>query len=1267
MTTRTTWNRQSSISLCLRLLLSAGLLALPTSGLACGSGGGNNAETLDSGADSDTDVDAACLEGQIRMPSGECYTSPCWADPVGGLGAQCAAQHRQCDEDEKGGRCGDCYSEYVWDDSLLACRSPLPCDTLDCAVSHRRCIESSKDAYCAECLDGYDEHDGECVRINCQPGAVGSILDQCSGQSRFCVDHDEGEPPACEECWEGFAEREGVCSRVKDCLTAQCGVANKTCIPAAGTVDADCGACLPGYTQSGFNCVADQGATCADIAYACENQLHRECVERSPAVCGDCLEGYVDVAKLGGCVKKVACDSAACSALGRTCTLDGSPGCGDCVTGYVSVLGTSQCRKLQTCMDLDCGNLDCVPATNRYDAFCAPSCPQGEVPTVQGCKPCNRTCTGPGEEGVWAVLAANGKCLCRTKPGYFFTFASSTGTFRCDADGDGWVRQSARSEMESDDPEIRDNARCDLSKIKYIRLVNEAGQTKTIRLMNEVPLYESDRNDDDELLNLEFSDPSKALPKYGVGGKTLPFAKELNRFTKVCHTLRTDYNDNGVADIEEHTNTGIVPYKLTSDQLVFNKYAYYVELHDGRLDASRTTWVITERKRTALATLPEEDMIPMSFAQMVRTVDGEPRTDEWGWKTCRVDPDPKGLTNSGAAMDKPGYDFVAMSEPPGFAGMNHHSLFKCVGIGGTSPTDTTLPKAGAGEGYPKPDDALFSLCRRRETVAGGQAESIGGVMPLACTASPTSSLDGQWAYWRIAPYMHYSEFPPDGQACEKADGAIGVLDETAQEKHVYPAYQGGCVNQAVVHKQRCDIGSSCVCSDYGPSSTKGFSYSMRQPPCDGGLGFTWGMMNTCGESGEICDGVDNNGNGVIDEGYKNGADCTVTQADVDFYSSDAYAALNGGKKLVDKSKHRLYGGSLDTYEINLCRRGKLTCEGAACGGEGNHCVKCKPVHPNGEKEECDGLDNDCSGDIDDNMDAKDFVTLEKGLDKEIKFSWNAAITVRSKAVAVMPEIAGANCWMPDEKPTGWTDDPSDSVILGGLSKSACSVGRWTCNSTTKKWECERIRKHKTDGLDLRCEWDNADRNCNGKRDYSDIWGDNTTPPTGTAGKDYFVLHEDSDGDGFGLKTSFRYYCLKTTTGWVLRDDACLQANNTANQWKCWDLCDKDADANPNFKVASSVDGVLGWSRGKNKCGSYDWNGDGNVTPRWGSAAYDCNGAGVGKAAGPCGDNSVGFHPETDKTKRCAGDNPGQKFHTGVCFRDGLTCSARSETRQQECR
>ena len=142
----------------------------------------------------------------------------------------------------------------------------------------------------------------------------------------------------------------------------------------------------------------------------------------------------------------------------------------------------------------------CIEATETADAYCQPDgagCPScGDVGEVQG----------PG------IRLQGGACICQTQPGYYYSVSGSIGPKPCDADNDGWVRDSARFALQHSDPVLKANARCDLRTVQAFVLHNDIGQERVVPLQVPVPLFETVRNDNQSLLGAASRSPSMVRP-----------------------------------------------------------------------------------------------------------------------------------------------------------------------------------------------------------------------------------------------------------------------------------------------------------------------------------------------------------------------------------------------------------------------------------------------------------------------------------------------------------------------------------------------------------------------------------------------------------------------------------------------------------------------------------------------------------------------------------------------------------------------------------
>ena len=623
------------------------------------------------------DADDACDEGLTCFDNGLCGV--CTADIEG-----CP-----CDF-------GECTNDLVCDDEDDLCRAALACDEIGCA-ENQRCEDalSGQDAAClADCEDGYvwNADTSACdafVPATCEESP--DVADGCADAFRTCVDGDDG--PTCGDCLAFYADDGGDCVELTACgvLSATCQDENRGCVERTETTGASCGDCLVGFDDLEGVCVAGEAATCGDgdgsIAADCA-ALNRSCVSEPSPQCGGCLDGFDEAfpGDLGG----------ACVASGLSCSMI-------------------------VCADAEY----CVEGEGGEDASCAPvPCPEGEAFSewTDECVSCGSGCAEieglTGRE--WPFTQSDStRCLCETEEGYYYSTSGTATARRCDDDGDGWVSDAALAAVESDDPHVRANARCDVSYVEYFELRNEYGQALSLQVCAGGGFAEScaspvraalvESNDLDrqsELENRIEEDPT-SFPTYGPEGASRTLnARELNPLTRLCVTPEADYNYNGMPDVSEG-HDGLSGH--------FGDMTYFAELHRGWFEPYDGTpgagvYVIEERSRC-------EDTFPLTY-EGTTAASGEPwRRDyhmdcvrnrrgdydadaesltgfdfaHWGCAeasgTCTLapplvtgsapdgstQPDPHGLCDGGVFED----DGI-------WRGMNHHSQFRCAVLSETA-------------------------------------------------------------------------------------------------------------------------------------------------------------------------------------------------------------------------------------------------------------------------------------------------------------------------------------------------------------------------------------------------------------------------------------------------------------------------------------------------------------------------------------------------------------------------------------------------------
>ncbi len=163
--------------------------------------------------------------------------------------------------------------------------------------------------------------------------------------------------------------------------------------------------------------------------------------------------------------------------------------------------------------------------------------------------------------------------------------------------------------------------------------------------------------------------------------------------------------------------------------------------------------------------------------------------------------------------------------------------------------------------------------------------------------------------------------------------------------------------------------------------------------CTGG---TWSPCNAPQPSAEVCDGTDNNCDGTVDEG------CSCT---------------NGATQPC-------YTGPANTQGVGVCKAGQQTCANSAWGP----CLNV--VGPT--IEQCNGLDDDCNGQVDDNLTKQCSTVCGNGVQACQNGQWGVC-----------------NGQQPTAEICNNLDDNCNNQVDEGITQpcsTACGSGTQTCSA-----------------------------------------------------------------------------------------------------------------------------------------------------------------------------------------------------------------------------
>ncbi len=313
------------------------------------------------------------------------------------------------------------------------------------------------------------------------------------------------------------------------------------------------------------------------------------------------------------------------------------------------------------------------------------------------------------------------------------------------------------------------------------------------------------------------------------------------------------------------------------------------------------------------------------------------------------------------------------------------------------------------------------------------------------------------------------------------------------------------------------------------------------------------------DADEVCDGLDNDCDGEVDEDSAVDAPTWYADADADGFGDEDSAAV----ACEQLSDHVAAGEAFDCDDTNAA------------------------INPDAQEDYCNGVDDDCDGAVDEWPDE----------DADGSMTWYADADGDGYGDASTTVVDHEDCGAPsgyladdtDCDDTNASINPSEDEYCDGIDTDCSGVddddyaidaGTWYTDADSDSWgdpdsstsSCDQPSGHVADNTD--CDdadaavYPGADEYCNSTDDDCDGDVDEGTPI------DAIEQWPDADGDGHGSTYEASITDCSLMSGYATSDDDCDDGDATVNPSATEDSCndiDDDCDGDVDESATETLD------------------------------------------------------------------------------------------------